>query len=424
MSQFTVSKSPPDSLIDRYFWSWRSHDLSMLSAIFSSDATYSIEGKSTIAGIAGIEAYWKRNALRQVNLQVTHRVLAEQERSGSAIFLATFYDQEERQWQSVAGTIDFVFTEAKSRISALSEAYLKQNYLIAPIDVILGWMGERASKILNRVYLRGRRIHSSWTSLKEFLRNISIGLSYFFFILMVFLAGLLYFNPSDSLVFIAVSVFDTQQLSGTGLVTPAMKADALQKARDLMMFSVGVFGTVLSVIVPIIQIRARERLLERSKSLSIRDLMPGEDLEMLTAAYNGAERIVVFSGDFSFLRVSASLRRSFELLSRENKITLVSSKSEEEVAAQLRDLESTSALFDSLKAANHILFDNGIDIKCSLIENRKRTQFLYKYPTGEIKGPEYRMCTLRHTDESFYLLEALKVLVNNFVLELKKKLVS
>ena len=135
----------------------------------------------------------------------------------------------------------------------------------------------------------------------------------------------------------------------------------------------------------------------------------------MTEAYRSAERIVVFSGDFSFLREDEFLHKMFSSLNGENKITLISSKSEVSVKRQMGMNESTAILFNDLLTAKNIVFDSGINIKLSLIDDHRRYSILYKYPTSS----GHNMCTLRSTDESYYLLEAISDFINKVVTQLK-----
>ena len=137
---------------------------------------------------------------------------------------------------------------------------------------------------------------------------------------------------------------------------------------------------------------------------------------MPTTAQNGSSYSQVILA--SYAREDEALLAIFARLNADNKITLVSSRTEDAVTRQMQTVESAKSLLTNLKTARNILFDSGLPIKCSLIEDHRRHKLLYKYLTTD---GEFKMCTMRSTDESHYLLEALDDLVSNFVLQLRTR---
>jgi hypothetical protein len=214
-----------------------------------------------------------------------------------------------------------------------------------------------------------------------------------------------------------VALFEATQLS----VLPEIQGSAIQKAQALIGVCLTLLATTVGVVIPLIQKLASDRRQAREGSLSTTDLMSGDDLRMMAQVCGVAERIIVFSGDFSFLVEDERLRNTYTKLNGENKLTLVSSRSEPEVRLQLARLDATATLLRALKASGNILFNSDIPLKCSLVELHRRFQFLYKYRTFDGRN---KMCTLRGTDESNYLLEALNILITRVVSQLKTKAVS
>ena len=158
-----------------------------------------------------------------------------------------------------------------------------------------------------------------------------------------------------------------------------------------------------------------------------------DDLEKMLEYYEGAEHITVFCGDFDWLqpssvgrnpkfskfsnsrkkKIRAMMRRMKDFVTgyaSEEKITLVSSKSEELVEHALRNGDDGS-LFEILK--KRFVFGEEIGIKCSLIEKvNENYTFLFRSYSGgkkhlfnahifrEAKESEELVSILRHLIES------------------------
>ena len=164
------------------------------------------------------------------------------------------------------------------------------------------------------------------------------------------------------------------------------------------------------VIVPLLQAwRYRRRLKTELQSAHGLELFKVkkeriDDLAKMLEYYEGAEHITVFCGDFDWLQPSSidrnpkfskcskRLKKKMEKMTEEmrdfvkeyasgEKITLVSSKSQQLVKEGLRDGNDHS-LFGALQ--KRFVFDKDIRIKCSLIEmvNEKYT-FLYRSYSGD-----------------------------------------
>ena len=165
--------------------------------------------------------------------------------------------------------------------------------------------------------------------------------------------------------------------------------------------------SVYLVAVPVLGYMQHRRKLTRSGSLRReRVLSDGvDDLNIMLKAYRSAERITVFSGDFSWLKESDELREKVCALAGQAKVDLISYKTPGDIQRALND----PALFNRLKPA--FLIVKGTPLKCSLVEySGANATFLYKDRGGEF-GQDPFVVIARYSDESRGLLKALREMI-------------
>lgn len=114
-------------IIEEYFRIWKAYDIIGVMQLFDAKARYEIIPKQrTLIGHAEICEYWKRNAQRQLGLELSWIILSIKKSHAKAYFIAEFYDKKENEHQKVVGTIDFYFNNDNS-IILLSESYQKSS---------------------------------------------------------------------------------------------------------------------------------------------------------------------------------------------------------------------------------------------------------------------------------------------------------
>lgn len=119
----TISRN---KVVEDYFNAWVNYDLSLLSSLFVFNAKYEIRNKKkTYNGIDEICEYWRLNSKRQKSLSVTWKIQQILKSKFVVPFVASFYDLEEDEYQTIEGAIDFIFTE-DGKIAILSEEYIKK----------------------------------------------------------------------------------------------------------------------------------------------------------------------------------------------------------------------------------------------------------------------------------------------------------
>ena len=98
--------------------------------------------------------------------------------------------------------------------------------------------------------------------------------------------------------------------------------------------------------------------------------------------YRGADKLTIFCGAFDWLGKNAEMRAEIEKLANENKLKLISFRSEEQVKGKFTE-EGYQELFDTLIKAlkTNFRFNSGLtDIKCSVIRffGGAKTRFLFR----------------------------------------------
>jgi hypothetical protein len=387
-----------------------------IRSLFAADAVYEIFGKRPLEGIDEISSYWKRNAARQQALVVKWATLSSDPHGQHALFVATFFDKEERENQVVAGVLTLTLRERSGEVVKLAERYLKTSLQLATSRKFHGSQVERAPNVIIRIttmLLNWLRVRSGqivrWVLILAWIAGWAL------LILFLLMTWLLFVNPPDWIRVVSLLLFDPDYTT-IAVASSEAEAAALAKAQSLVGASAAILGLLLGVVMPQLERIYGSWKARRGRSLyTIELLYQDHDLALMRQAYRTSERVIIFSGDFSFLRKDQELLRIFTELSQRRRITLISYKTKAEVEQELMDTPETGALLGTLAAADRIIYDSGLDVKCSLIEYAKRTQLLYKFRTSAAEGAKDMMCILNDTDESHYLLEAVNLFVSKLV---------
>ena len=130
-----------------------------------------------------------------------------------------------------------------------------------------------------------------------------------------------------------------------------------------------------------------------------------DDIKIMSKYYNGAEKLTIFSGDFSWIKEDEKMQSFLKKLAgQEGKLRLLSYKGIKSVGYALGP-----DLYDSFKS---VLEDTGAKVKCSLVEYQGGSSvFLYKYRSSEVSESSEKMCIISDYKENRYLLGTLKTLI-------------
>lgn len=129
-----------------------------------------------------------------------------------------------------------------------------------------------------------------------------------------------------------------------------------------------------------------------------------DDIAIMTEIYKHAEKVVIFSGDFSWLKTESELSRI--LHEKGDRVHYVSYKSERDVSQRLDDV--------FVKFKPYFVFDAPVRIKASVVEYHGYKVFLYKTTVVTGRATSKMMCVVTPQGDSRYLLDALSIFASEF----------
>ena len=178
-----------------------------------------------------------------------------------------------------------------------------------------------------------------------------------------------------------------------------------QQYRSLLVSFTGSIAVLVtlwfSIITTIKYIYNRSELKRHSLIKKERIYQDGtDDLNVMLRFYKKADKVTVFSGDFSWINANTKLKSVILRLASEKKISLVSYKSRDDVIKAINDTE----IFETLEP--RFIFDNEMKIKCSLVNTNQSSAFLYKVDKL-VEGGGLNVCIISSRDDANYLLETL-----------------
>jgi hypothetical protein len=196
-------------------------------------------------------------------------------------------------------------------------------------------------------------------------------------------------------------------LATTNYVLDLLRIDRSRISPDAYLGALNQIGNALSIIFAVVvtalplgvfAAKLFTRPTERDRSPLREQKTPTkkEEYAILEQYYRGAERIVVYAGDFSWLSEDSILRQHVGRLAPAGRIQLVSSKTQEQVKCAI-GVKLYGDLF------RHFKFNFEKDIRCSLITYPGGGRaFLYRYNNQE--DGSFYICSVREFSSSSYLL--------------------
>lgn len=114
------------SIVKKYFVCWKTYDTQGLKNLFSRDARYEIMPiYKTLYGLEEIRLYWKKNRIRQRNIEISWDIKKSLPNEVWVDFSAEFIDVNENESQLVSGIILLIIDDNK-KIYRLTELYTKK----------------------------------------------------------------------------------------------------------------------------------------------------------------------------------------------------------------------------------------------------------------------------------------------------------
>ena len=201
---------------------------------------------------------------------------------------------------------------------------------------------------------------------------------------------------------------------------------SLQDTKELMMKELRQWMPwVLTAFSPLIPLLYFLRGLIADKkaplyTISLRKI--DQYLDIMIRYFKHAEKLVILSGDYSFLSRSHDLCETLRRLSRRNHIKVLSYKSKDEVQKAMSLSLQGYNLFTSLMSKGQILFDCPVHAKTSYVSyGGHKSIMLYRYKVDDGGENEYRMVCVRGHPKTDYLLSFLGAIFEQLGRQIKEK---
>lgn len=192
----------------------------------------------------------------------------------------------------------------------------------------------------------------------------------------------------------------------------AMPSESKQNFLSFVINALLLFDTLFTIVVTLVSQRRKESALEKSagiKKILIKENERGKaDVKIMNDAYQGASRVMIFSGDFDWIvsEQVSEIKDTMKKLAGQGKLELYSDKNVQVVKAAL------GGEYNTFKP--YIKFSDSQDTKllrCSLVEKDNQVKFLYKQPIMEDGVENQYVCIVRSYNEAEYLVKLLQKLV-------------
>jgi hypothetical protein len=396
------------TLVESYFDAWARHDCSAIEKIFHQDAKYLISGKDPITGSEGITRYWQINSKRQKQLTVYPIIINNIKSSLSTYFTgestvdiafcAKFFDSEEKENQTVYGSIQFTLDNEK--IVAVYEKYHVHRtpgiraYLSYKFTTLSSFLCERLGIFFSKIKIFIIRfmadaqlvLMSKGTVIVSYLMAVSLGFS----------ATKVGNFPDWMLCWLSFdnSCSITDDTIREKLVE--MTGRRLSSLTAALIFAVPIMYHIKSKLTK--QIKTETLIIE------------GQDLEIMKEQFRNARKVSIFSGDFDFIKNDPKMLAILEKLDEGNGLELVSSKSESEVRRGFGERDGSARLFNALLSKGKIKFDGEVPLKCSIVHSWNYTRVLYRFEHGGTDEDSHRLrlCILEGRGEASPLVDLIE----------------
>lgn len=385
-----------NDLLAKYLRAWQTYDTNAVREIFDTSSTYSIEGKRTLQGLDEICGYWDRNKKRQHNLKIFPPLELNSERDTSSfIFCANFVDLEENENQTVYGRI--TLRHPGDKIAELTEVYLLDRLPLHPPSQTLASSGARSiPPLISRAYWW---IKNQAKNIAEFLLTRA---TTFFIALMAVLLGYSAVKLNE-LPDVLLEALAFRLPATIPLLAAERELLTATAYRHLSTFaSLFVFGVLF-----ITWLRYRVR-----QPIKITNLQAeGHDLSIMKTRFERARELLIFAGDFDFIKNDEKLRQTFRRLHAQNGLTLVSDKSEQRVREGFGNSPDAIFLFEGLKQNRQIHFSREPSIRCSIVRGWLGSEVIYRYEGGNADSfNNLHLCIMEGRKEARPLMDLLEKL--------------
>ncbi|MCH2456830.1 MAG: hypothetical protein MK186_02150 [Henriciella sp.] len=336
-----------EAVAGRYFSIWKKHDTEALSTVFPERFSYYTNGKLKHNNLSSLRTYWRSIKADQEGVLCTFKLAEtrEQEREFDVIYKAHFFRRSLWINTSLTGQATFKLNE-DGFVDRFTEIFIEDEELNVPKAIKVA-IAEWLASIL-RITRRYAAGMLNWLSVSA--TGVLIAA---YLLLVVFAAYLNFFENDYHYLFrdnqaLANSwVWVTNACFALGSIALAFRHFFLPSPNDLV----------------------RRRIAAQ----------PRDGWSLLTTLVEGAEKVTILSGDFSFVSSFPPLASKLYDLAARKKLTLVTSVNKEELFLASAQSAEHRDLLRMLDDQHNLIEGGAYTIKLVLIERRGEEILHYMY---------------------------------------------
>lgn len=361
------SSPSPSQVLEGFRAAWQNHDVRALTSLFAPRFQYLVNGKIAYTNKEELQGFWFRNAIDQKDLTVEFFNQSYGRGLAKTFLGAYFYTPRRCRIVSVSGHIEITL-DAAGKISRLSQ----QSVTI-----------ERRSFIYGVAYIKRRLLDPVSATARRMLRPIwrSIGTIVQLILYAVMWAGVL-------LVLYGEILHDS-----LGWVSDNT-ATFLKRYTPFWFALAYILQQTILVI--------KKKVIHDVHFVPI----DGEaDLALMRKFIDGADRVEIVSGDFSFLDTDAELQSRLKELAYAKKLNLVSYKAEKKVKSEVKGKSIGRDILYKLEADKAVQYDFPVHAKVTIVTHGRNRKMLFRYWRDDNGEQRRYMGVVRETPNTGALLD-------------------
>lgn len=175
---------------------------------------------------------------------------------------------------------------------------------------------------------------------------------------------------------------------------------------SLILNSLIVLLSIALAILPVYSIISYKIEMDRKNFFKPNQLFQkDDDLRIMLKHYTGAQKVIIRSGDFSWINQNDELKELILQLALDGHLTLISYKTKDEIIAKIGD----PIIYQTLQSC--LNFNGPKGVKCSYIYRNGCSEFLYKYTDHEYDDYQDFILDIKESTKTRYLLFLLEKLM-------------
>ena len=368
----------PSHALESFRAAWQSHDVRALASLFATHFQYIVNGNVVYTSKDELKGFWFRNAIDQQDISVKFIGQSYGRGWAKALVGAYFYNPRRCKIVSVSGQIEIAI-DSSGKITKLS-----QNSVTI----------ERSSFIYGPAYIKRRVIDPLVRYSVRAARPLwyAVGTVFQFALYLIMWTG----------VFLVL--YGEILHNSLRWVSDSFAADL--KSYTPFWFAVAyILQQTISYV--------KRKVIHDVHFLPIF----GEgDLKLMGRFIEGADKVEIVSGDFSFLDTDSDLQRKLKSLAYAKKLHLLSYKEERKVKSEVKVKSTGRDILYKLAEDDAVHYEFPVEAKITIVTHGRNRKMLFRYWRDENGEQRRYMGVVRETPNTGALLD----LVTDLIDEAKK----